>query len=734
MSNATDGSETGNDEVLDLGRATLKILLLHVLGYLAATTGLFSKAALGGLGQFVKCFALPMLLFEGLATIDFDDVVPSLLLVVIISKSCIFAAAAFLGYLTQGGLRGAGLLALCSTMSDDVGLGVPLLTPLFGAGRVRMLYILSALQAILLNPIAYVLLALGAPPPSTPSAPSSKKASPAGASAGAPAADGTTAPAASPAEARARPNQLRAVVLRVARDTLTNPLVVSCLLGAVYRVTIGMFVSESRAWFVFDTTSLVGGAFTPLVLFLAGASLVGSLGSLTEVTSLALPLGLVALKSMLLPALTSALAEPLHADAVFSFEYGALSTATSAYVIVGSSGAPVAQLRGVSASLATGKAFCFLIVFVYAGLLRTMSVQAMFSLTAQFAFAMHGVGAIGNVWVLGGALLDRATWHACPTLRSVAVLAILQLAFSTSFLSIGQERFLSIPSRREQCLLYMLVAMARWTLNGWHLIVAADVSLRSTLSAHPPLPQLPTSWASMPTRMLIAAAVGVAATVPWPIASAFTLPVDPGLALWVPFGRSQEIAYASAYFAVALFFTSCVVVTLLASTRRARTISSQDESGATPPPTERIELNGLAPLASDDHQAGDVGTADEVEAARLHAIEADARLKSRGIGCIALVRAIGECVLCVELASHHDLTLASAQLTLLMVALEDAHRACIPSSSLASRRTSSVPICGHSVQGARGCRRRASDLRDSHQGAVSMGARGRARAMRRRRS
>jgi hypothetical protein len=164
LGNATIVSD---DEVLLLGSTTLKIVLIHALGYFAASAGLLNKTALGGLGQFVRCFALPALLFQGIATLNMADLNAPLLCVVIIAKGCIFLATAGIGYLWQGNLRGSGIFALASTMSDDLGLGVPLLSPLFGEAHTKMLYILAAIQAIVFNPIAYVLLALGPEKPAT---------------------------------------------------------------------------------------------------------------------------------------------------------------------------------------------------------------------------------------------------------------------------------------------------------------------------------------------------------------------------------------------------------------------------------------------------------------------------------------------------------------------------------------------------------------------------------------
>jgi hypothetical protein len=137
-------------------------------------------------------------------------------------------------------------------------------------------------------------------------------------------------------------------------------------------------------------------------------------------------------------------------------------------------------------------------------------------------------GIVGTLWVLGGCVLEPATWRACPSLQSTAVLAMLQLAFSLSFASIGQGRILDISSRHTQCMLYTIVSLLRWTLNGWHLLSTAALV---TADAAPPLTP-PRGLLALPTRFAMSLLIGALATLPWAFASGFTFPVDPGLALW----------------------------------------------------------------------------------------------------------------------------------------------------------------------------------------------------------
>ena len=138
--------------------------------------------------------------------------------------------------------------------SDDVGIGVPLLGPVFDEERVKMLYVLSALQAMTLNPIAFALLELGMQRRQT--------------------AEDTYESESGNADGTKRPQ--RPLVLRVLHGTATNPLVLSVVGGALYNGLLrnALGAQGDKAWGLFALLKLLGQAFTPVVLFLAGSSLV----------------------------------------------------------------------------------------------------------------------------------------------------------------------------------------------------------------------------------------------------------------------------------------------------------------------------------------------------------------------------------------------------------------------------------------------------------------------------
>ena len=105
-----------------------------------------------------------------IADLSSEDIVGSvpLMLAIASAKIIIFAIAMALGMLTTrkprgscgpGIVRGA-LYAIFCTQSDDIALGVPVIGALL-PGHTCPLYVLSAMQAVLFNPAAYVLLGLG---------------------------------------------------------------------------------------------------------------------------------------------------------------------------------------------------------------------------------------------------------------------------------------------------------------------------------------------------------------------------------------------------------------------------------------------------------------------------------------------------------------------------------------------------------------------------------------------
>ena len=119
-----------------------------------------------GLAAYIGLLAFPCLLFKATATLDLGTVDPAIVGAVLTAKSCVFVVALLIGRRVlpvpthapaeYAKMRGA-LGALFCTMSDDIGLGYPFLVALFPTKLVSLLFLLSAMQAITLNPLAFVL-------------------------------------------------------------------------------------------------------------------------------------------------------------------------------------------------------------------------------------------------------------------------------------------------------------------------------------------------------------------------------------------------------------------------------------------------------------------------------------------------------------------------------------------------------------------------------------------------
>lgn len=166
-----------------------------------------------------------------------------------------------------------GVYGLLTTNSDDLGLGLPILSTIFPASLVNMCFVLQAMQAMLFNPLLFVLLGVGAARRDAPR-------------------DGT--PTASNT----------AVVLSVLRGLAHNLIILAVLAGLLYNALFARLRGAPLPFFLEDLAKLLGGAFGPIVLFMAGAANVGSFTQLGALESARLPLLTVLLKSLVLPTLT----------------------------------------------------------------------------------------------------------------------------------------------------------------------------------------------------------------------------------------------------------------------------------------------------------------------------------------------------------------------------------------------------------------------------------------------
>ena len=238
------------DAIAALFSTLLNITLVQVLGYAMKRSQRLSQTALAGIGAFAGTVALPALLLRAVAALDFGQVDLSVCCSLLAGKLCLVGASLAVSILTtlstaQAGsleLR-AGVLGLLMTNSDDLGLGLPVLGAIFPPQLVGMCFVLNSIQLMLLNPLLFVLLGVG----KARHVPEGRTPLPTG-----------------------------EVVLHVLHSLTKNVVLLSVAAGLVYNLAIGGGTGASLPPSLDSLCRLLGQAFSPIVLFLSGASNVGA--------------------------------------------------------------------------------------------------------------------------------------------------------------------------------------------------------------------------------------------------------------------------------------------------------------------------------------------------------------------------------------------------------------------------------------------------------------------------
>ena len=240
----------------------LQIFLTVGLGWAAGALGLFGAKESKGIGVFVGKFSLPALIFTSLATLDLSAIKWSFLLAMLIAKSAIFSLVMILEVALNRNASRASIFAICCTQTNDFGMGLPILSSIFGPGHplVGLLYLVAPISLLVLNPIGFILLET---------------------------------------ERGGKEKDVFSTIRSVIWGLITNPVVTMTLLGV-----LGNFAfSSSPPATITKFLSALGAAFTALAPFSLGLSMVGKLGNMKG-QNLKPILGLVAIKSIFCPMVT----------------------------------------------------------------------------------------------------------------------------------------------------------------------------------------------------------------------------------------------------------------------------------------------------------------------------------------------------------------------------------------------------------------------------------------------
>ena len=149
--------------------ALVVIALVHALGFWFKWSGRLDASVEKGLSAFLFNVSLPALLFKSIATMRFGSVNGRIFVGVLLAKALLAAVCRVVARCVYGPSAMGAVAGLFATNSDDLALGLPCFTALFGAEKAQLLYALCATQSLTLNPALFVALGVGARAEPSPS-------------------------------------------------------------------------------------------------------------------------------------------------------------------------------------------------------------------------------------------------------------------------------------------------------------------------------------------------------------------------------------------------------------------------------------------------------------------------------------------------------------------------------------------------------------------------------------
>ena len=649
--------------LITLGKELSKIMIIQLLGYVLKQSGAITPVTEAGIGHYVGMIGFPCVLFVALATVDMSATGQLHTLVAIgAAKAVIFALSYALGYLTskRSAARGdpikrGALFAIYGTQSDDVALGVPVVQALFGEEATAALFVLSAMQSLVFNPTAYVLLGY--------------------ADAQAAAANGGGS------------KSLGATACHVLLGLRKNVLVLSVVVGLIYRAASR---GAALPWFIDFPVQMLGRPFMPLVYLIGGFGFVDAFGPLRSLRDVSVPLIVVALKSICLPiaalgTLAAVETDPTPTMRSFLFLYALLPCANSALVIArmyGADGALNATLRG---TLALNKLIAFPLLFFAGGLLTAASEHELMVIKLTFSCVMLWASIAGGTMLILCALLIGA-WRRCRGMRSMILQFTCQLLFAIVFIyaKYANTTGRTPPTDHKFVVLYTLVSVFRWAVDGSLLLISLDWARCACLSAWPSAGTFqPVRAMPLALHLIGAAAISLGLTLPFTLGGMpWVQKVDIGIDFWLAYGPSQALVYSATYGVMTL----CALVSILvvgvakrsSSDGRSRlgstAASNRTSARGTP---ALLPTPGLLPSAEPVFLGRDpVFILDALTPAELNADPYPYPLRLGVLLVCATIRWAGSSGLCASLANeafamHTFAPSTTLEMMMVLVALED---------------------------------------------------------------
>ncbi|MGH6626475.1 MAG: AEC family transporter [Burkholderiaceae bacterium] len=241
----------------------LPVVLLIAIGFLAGQRGWIKTASVKDLSNLIFMVLAPALLFRTMSAVHVEQLDFQPVAMYFVAAGLLFAGM----LLTQGLTRRVTMLALASTFSNTVMIGVPLVGLAYGEAGLVTLFTLISLHALVLLTLATVVLELAV----------AREAA---------------------AQGQGAERRLVATVGLAVRNAVIHPVPLPILAGLLFAQT-GLGLPEVLN----KPLQLLGNAFSPLALVLVGVTLAyAPVG-----TQLKGALGLALVKNLLHPALVALL-------------------------------------------------------------------------------------------------------------------------------------------------------------------------------------------------------------------------------------------------------------------------------------------------------------------------------------------------------------------------------------------------------------------------------------------
>lgn len=213
--------------------ALIPVVLLIAIGFVSGRLGFIKASAVKDLSNLVFLVLTPALLFRTMSTVHIEQLDFRPVGIYFVAAGLIFATILAL----RGFNRRAAVLALASTFSNTLMIGVPLVGLAYGEAGLVVLFTLVSVHALVLLTLATLVLEFAV----------AREAA---------------------AGAQTGPRQIALTVARAARSAVLHPVPLPIIAGLLFAQT-----GLSLPAVVDKPLQLLGNAFSPLALVLVGVTL-----------------------------------------------------------------------------------------------------------------------------------------------------------------------------------------------------------------------------------------------------------------------------------------------------------------------------------------------------------------------------------------------------------------------------------------------------------------------------